>query len=139
MVKTVNASALTCALRGVISYAIASVILIPVSAWALTLSDDPSMMIAVLPKLIAALSALLGGFICVRGRAAHPLLSSVICGGIIYLVSSALSLILGGSLLSLLIGLICTLVPAVLGGVIGMPREKSSGAKRRAMMKRFAK
>ena len=137
MVKTVNASALTCSMKGVGIAAGTIAALIPLSAFFLTKADDPSTFIAFVPKLITVLASILGGIICAKGRSARPILSAVICGAILFTVITAISLMAGGSILSIPVGLLCSFVPSVIGGFIGIPKEKSAGAKRREMMKKL--
>ena len=139
MVKTLNASSLTCSLKGIISSLITVVILFPLCAWTLTLLSDPRTLISVLPKVISVLSALIGGFVCGRCGSDKAVLSALICGTALYAATVTVCLILGGSLLSVPVGLVCTVIPSVLGALIGIPKEKSAGAKRRALIKKLGR
>ena len=137
MVKTINASDFTCSLKGLLSSLCASVLTLPITAWALTRAADPQALISVLPKLIAAASALLGGIVCAGCGSSRPILASTVCGVMLFVLNTSISLAIGGSLLSIPLGILGTILPAILGGLIGMPKEKSAGAKRRALIRKI--
>ncbi len=137
MVKTVNASPLICALKGTFTSLILSLVIMPVTAWILISTEDPESFIFVVPKAIQIITALIGGIVAARCRGSKGLITAFLSGAIYSTV-----IIIGGiaakaQTLTMIIMIILICVISVLGGIIGIPKEKSAGAKRREMIKKL--
>ena len=139
MVKTVNASPVLCAMKGIFASIITSVVLIPLTAWAISFCDDPRILISVTPKIISILSSLIGGIVCSKTDYNRSVAPSIICGTILFVTYATVSLILESGIIAVPLWLISTILPAFLGSIIGKPNEKSGKAKRRAIVKRLSK
>ena len=136
MVKTVNASPIICALKGLIAAAVSSVSLLLILGIVLSKSDDPDAYIYIAPKIIQGISALVGGFVSSR-FAEKNLFSSVVFGIMFSLIITFTALISGGNALLALIMPIISIVLSILGGIIGIPKAKSSMSAKRTMMKKI--
>ena len=137
MVKTVNASPIVCILRGSIAALLTSLLMIPISAWLLTYSDDPDPLIYIVPKAVQILSGLIGGVAVAKCKGSKGIIDSVISAGV-YSAIIIIGAIIGSS--DLLITLLMTvfiIASFILGAIIGAPHEKSKNAKRKEMLKRL--
>lgn len=136
MVKTVNASPVICALKGFLYALISSVILLLALGIILSNSEDPEAYIFIAPKIIQGLSALVGGFFSSRCSEKN-LFSSFVFGILFSLSIMLISLAIGGNTLLAIIMAVITTTLAILGGIIGVPKAKSSSSSKRAMIKKI--
>lgn len=137
MVKTVNASPFICALKGAVMALALSLIAMPIAAWALSGTADPESFIFVTPKAIQLVSAVIGGIVSARCRGNKGFISPLISGAIYSAVVIIGGVVSEAQTVHMIIMIALILIMSVLGGIIGIPKEKSAGAKRREMIKKL--
>ena len=138
MIKTVNASPFMSALKGALASLIISTALMLICAIPLTNSSELDMLTSVLPKVIQAISALVGGILTSKTARNSTVLCGLLCGTMYGAVIVIGSLIMGS--FNIVYSVICLFVSALaslLGAVFGVPKEKDEKSRRRAMMKKF--
>lgn len=136
MIKTVNASPFIPALKGAsiaLGISLASVF---ASAFILKDVKQPELLIAVLPKVIQVISALVGGFFAGRFSGSRPYVSGAVCGLIISAVITVGALISSGfRLYYAVVSIITVTAASVIGSLLSREKPKSGNARKKAIMK----
>ena len=138
MIKTVNGTPVIPALKGALVSLVISFVALIVAGFFLVESKSLTALTAVLPKIIQAISAIIGGFFAARFSKERGYLSGIICG----LIFSAIIII--GSLINsdfklyyALISASVITVSSFIGSLLNRGGTKSGAAKRRSIMKKL--
>ncbi len=127
------------ALKGAAFGLAAALILLLLSAILSLKVRDPDRIILILPHAARLLGGWAAGFAAARLRREKGLITGAIAGGILALFLSVGAVFSGGSFRLVPALLLCALVIAAgaVGGLCGLPGEKSGASRRRALHKRL--
>jgi len=109
-------------LFGLIISVIATVLILLIFSFLLTIRDMPAMTMPVFSAVSIAIGGFLGGLFSAKKAGKNGLLYGVITGAALYVIVLIASLIVskGGVTMLTLIKLVITLISAAIGGIIGV-------------------